>query len=107
MIGDRIKVFRIKSGIRQVELAEQLGVSQAAITNWERGNSQPTRDNIAKLAQIFNCSTDALYNLAPAPERKGDIWELYAALQPDQKQTIQQMIVAFSRLNKDDEEQSV
>ena len=39
-IGDFIRELRRKAGITQAELAERLGVSFQAVSNWERGVSQ-------------------------------------------------------------------
>lgn len=55
-----IKEFRKSRKITQVELANALGVSQASITAWERGISNPTLENILKISELYNVSVDEL-----------------------------------------------
>ena len=53
-----IKALREAIGMKQYELAEQMGVKQSSVCAWERGESYPTAQNILRLADIFQCSTD-------------------------------------------------
>ena len=49
-----VRELRIKKGIQQKELALELGISNAAVSNWEKGKSDPSGDRLKKLAEIFN-----------------------------------------------------
>ena len=40
MIGKRISEFRKRKNLTQTELADAMGVSFQAVSNWERGVSQ-------------------------------------------------------------------
>ena len=40
MIGSRIKQARIDKNMTQMNLADAMGVSYQAVSNWERGVSQ-------------------------------------------------------------------
>ena len=40
-IGRRIAAYRKEKGMTQMGLANQLGVSYQAVSNWERGESMP------------------------------------------------------------------
>lgn len=51
-IAKRIKQARIDQNMTQLQLADAMGVSYQAVSNWERGNSMP---DISKLADL--CST--------------------------------------------------
>lgn len=53
-----IRTLREAAGMRQYELAARLGISQASVSAWECGDSTPTTENLVKLADIFQCSTD-------------------------------------------------
>lgn len=44
--------------MRQYELAARMGVAQASVCAWEKGESYPSVENLLKLAEIFACSTD-------------------------------------------------
>ncbi|RJS62633.1 DNA-binding protein [Bacillus sp. PK3_68] len=57
-IGSNIKSLRKEMKWTQQELAKRIGVSSQMISNWEREYTTPTVEDIAKLAQEFNVSTD-------------------------------------------------
>lgn len=42
--------------LTQAELAEQVGVSETAISHWESGRKRPRASNIRKLAKVFEVS---------------------------------------------------
>jgi len=48
-VGKNIKAARTAKNMTQLELADILGVSYQAVSNWERGNTMP---DIAKLPDI-------------------------------------------------------
>ena len=57
-----IKEARFNAGFTQTELANALGVTQSTVTYWENGTNVPTSENIAKIAEIFGCRIDELYD---------------------------------------------
>ncbi len=59
----RITELRQELNITQKALAQELGVSQRAISHWENGNSEPSIDSIIVLAKRFNVSSDYLLEL--------------------------------------------
>ncbi len=59
-IGEAIKNLRAKRGVSQDALAEMVGVSRQAISNWENGKTQPDADTLAKLGAIFDISVDSI-----------------------------------------------
>jgi len=54
--GDRIREFRLKSGIKQPQLAKMLGVTKNAIPNWEAGRSRPDSNYIPALCNALGIS---------------------------------------------------
>lgn len=56
----QLKRLRIAAHMSQAYLAEQLGVNQTAISQWERGTAYPTADKLPKLACILGTTVDAL-----------------------------------------------
>lgn len=60
MIEKNIKKFREQKNISQVELAEKLNVTRQAVSNWERGKTQPDIDTLHKIADILEISIDEL-----------------------------------------------
>ena len=60
--GKRISQLRRQSNMTQVELADRLGISFQAVSNWERGASMPDIAKLPELAQILHVSIDELLN---------------------------------------------
>ena len=61
-IGQRVKDLRKSKGISQEVLAAAIGVDRPAISNWEREAVSPNADNVQRLAEYFNVSTDHFYS---------------------------------------------
>lgn len=49
-IGQNIKLVRLQANLKQRELAEKLGVSEAMICQWETGKRIPKKETIKKIA---------------------------------------------------------
>lgn len=64
--GERIRVLRQRSKLRQDDLARQLGIKQGQLSMYERIVPPPI-DIVIKAAEIFNCSTDYLMGLTDDP----------------------------------------
>ena len=62
-ISARLKELRIKSGLSQEKLAEQLLVSRQAVSKWENGEALPDMENMIALAKLYNTSLDSLVGL--------------------------------------------
>lgn len=58
--GQRLKSAREMAGYSRGEVANLLGVSQAAISLWERGETFPSVQNLIKLTTLYHCSLDWL-----------------------------------------------
>lgn len=59
-IGDRIRKKRKERNLTQSELGKLVNVSSQVISNWERGYTGLSHDDIAKLAIALDVSTDFL-----------------------------------------------
>ena len=57
---NRLRTIRRSKDISQKELAQKLGVTQGAVSCWERGRWYPSLDMLRKLSQIFEVSIDEL-----------------------------------------------
>ena len=55
-----IQHYRELRGITQVVLAEKLGVSQGAVSNWENGDRKPDVFMMKRIAEILGCTVDEL-----------------------------------------------
>lgn len=59
-LGERLKTSRINKGYSQGDVAEHLKISRQSISKWENGNSYPDLDNLVKLSEYYEVSTDEL-----------------------------------------------
>ena len=55
-LGERIKDRREKLKLSQGYVADQIGVSRQAVSKWETGQSEPTAENLVRLAEVFETS---------------------------------------------------
>ncbi len=56
----RIKILREKRNITQVRLGTEIEVSQETISAYENGKVEPKLDNLIRMADFLNTSTDYL-----------------------------------------------
>ncbi len=56
----RLKELRLENNISQVEIAKLLNMSKMAISHWEKGNSEPSIEQLKILARFFDVSVDYL-----------------------------------------------
>ena len=59
-VSRKIIALRREKNMTQMELADRMGVSYQAVSNWERGNSMPDISKLPQLAEVFGCSVDEL-----------------------------------------------
>ena len=62
-ISTKLKDLRIKAGLSQEKLAEQLIVSRQAVSKWENGEALPDMENMVALARLYNISLDELVGI--------------------------------------------
>ena len=58
--GQRIKYLRIKNGMTQKALANNLHVSGKTVSSWELSRTEPDIASIIKLSILFRISLDYL-----------------------------------------------
>lgn len=59
-IGQRIAERRKAQNLTQMNLADELGISFQAVSNWERGETMPDIGKLPEIAEILDCSIDYL-----------------------------------------------
>ncbi len=67
-VGNKIKEYRLKSGLTQKDLSEQLHVTYQAVSKWENESSEPSLDMIKKISQVLKCSIDDLFEVEKEEE---------------------------------------
>ena len=59
-LKENLKLFRKQAGIGQAKLADMIGISPKTVSHWETGYTEPSVDELIKLADIFDVSIDEL-----------------------------------------------
>lgn len=70
-LGIRITQLRKEQGITQVQLAEQLGVSQQTVTAYENGKRRVPISHLPRLATLLSTNIETLLGEAPKPGKRG------------------------------------
>lgn len=63
VFGERLRELRNESGLSAKKLGQKIGVSDAAIINWENDVNSPTAEYICALAKFFKVSSDYLLGM--------------------------------------------
>ena len=88
----RIRSCREARGMSQKFVAISIGVSPPTVSMWENGTKEPTRDNLVKLADLFNVSLDYLVG------RDAQEGDLRSGVMTYEESILLQM---FRKLNRD------
>lgn len=62
------KKAREQKGMKQEELAREVGVERSTVTKWETGTSFPRATLLPKLAEVLGCTIDELLRTEPKKE---------------------------------------
>ena len=69
--GAMIAAMRKEQGMTQLELAEKMGVTDKAVSKWERDLSFPDVNSIPRLAEIFDVTVDELMQVKSDSKENG------------------------------------
>lgn len=72
-LGSRLRSARDKSGLTQMEVAEKLGISNGAISGYERNYRDPDTDTLKRLAELYGVSIDWLKGHGNKKESAGTL----------------------------------
>jgi transcriptional regulator with XRE-family HTH domain len=61
-MADNIKNIREEKGLKQIEVANHIGVDKSAYSKIEKGLRSLTVEELQKIAQLFNMTTDQILN---------------------------------------------
>lgn len=64
--GRKIRMLRQAAGLSESDLGIRVGLSQAAMSHIEIGFKQPSARTLKRIARVFGCTTDELYECEPA-----------------------------------------
>ena len=120
--GDKIRAYRMAKGLSQPQLAELLGITKNAITNWESGAYRPDLATIPLLCTHLGISTDTFFDMPGSQttmsKAEQEHMKLYRSLDRFKQRTVdtlmesliendmlafrEQCIEAFTRLGHDE-----
>lgn len=69
MLAENIRALRIKLGYTQEQIADYLGVSTAAVTQYETGTRVIPTTTVSKLSLLFNVDEYELYQEEPQQQQ--------------------------------------
>lgn len=55
---NRLRELREKAGLRQIDVANETGIDQKTLSNYETGKTNPDSYALIKLADFYNVSID-------------------------------------------------
>lgn len=58
--GEKLRSYRVEKGLKQEELANILGITQSAVSHFEKNTRFPPKNIITKLAEVFDVEEDFL-----------------------------------------------
>lgn len=94
-IGSRMRERREELGITQPELADMLGITKGAVSNYETGANTPKASMMYKIFKVLKCDANYLYqdDLAESessmlPQDERNILRMYRALNAEGKEKL-------------------
>jgi len=112
ILGKNIRRLRIKNKMTQNDLSKKMNKAESTVRMWELGRSEPDKDSIVLLSEIFDVTTDYLLGKVEIKDEKKDGSEikiddfqfaLYGEvkdLTDEQKQDLLEMVKLFKKQSK-------
>lgn len=98
MVAEVLKSLRKTKKYNQQQVADKLGITRQAYTNYESGKRVPEVQTLEKLAQLFDVSVDYLLGRSANPEAEMLIKQI-DALPEDKKEFFYSMVRGFLKEN--------
>ena len=96
--NERIKAFRREKGYSQEQIARKLHITQGAISQWEKGITTPSAQQIAQLADLLGTTADDLLGRekpVQKPTLDNALISLLMALSPAQLQRVKDFVAGM------------
>jgi len=100
LLGARIKEIRLKKGITQETLSEQVDINHKYLSSIERGKENPTLNTLIGLAQALDVNLDEFFELVEVEDpdnRKDLIMELLEEANDEQLKLAFKVLSAIIR----------
>lgn len=115
---ERFRQLREETGVSMKQVADAVGVSDAAVCKWENGNAEPKVSYLIKLAEYFECSIDYIagktndFGMATHAEpplkltqKEKKLINSFRQLTPGMKKLLQQTVDAWNNYDGTEENQ--
>lgn len=73
---NRIRFLRLKSGMKQEQLAQKILVSQSSLSGYENGKFEPDSKTLRKIADVFQVSVDYLLGGTEASQEERNLTKI-------------------------------
>lgn len=60
---NRLMLLRKEKGLRQADLAKEIGCTQATLSGWETGKFEIASNYLIKLCKVLDCTADDILGL--------------------------------------------
>lgn len=113
MDGSRLRMLRKERNLTQKELGKAIHVSKVSISGYENGERTPDTDNLRRLADFFDVTTDYLLGKSDHPKltekeqrevykETEEIIDLMESLPEEKRRTALEIIKAYTKGEKID-----
>lgn len=68
---DILKRLRLDAGVTQKQLAKEISIGQATVSQWESGACKPTADALIALSKYYGVSADFILGISLEEEGEG------------------------------------
>ncbi len=68
----RLKEIRKQNGLSAEALAKEIGVTQAAVANWENNRRSMNVETLIRLAEVLGCTPNDLLGFGEGTERRAE-----------------------------------
>lgn len=92
IFGERLKEARARKGLNQEQLAEAMGLTQASISQFEKGQRLPTPKNIDKFAEVLGVPREILAGDNEGEFEKEMLMRNLKTLSPESIRMINQLV---------------
>lgn len=114
MDGDRLKRLRKEKKLTQKELGEKINVSKVSVSGYESGERTPDTDNLRRLADFFDVTSDYLLGRSDDPrltetqqkqvdEEYKEIMEILDSLPEEKKKEKIEQIKAYAKFIRNED----
>ena len=98
-IGEKLRVFRKKAGLTQVQLAERAGLSERTYADIERGVSNMRVETLLSICSVLKITPDQILTREAdnSDLDMDDIWSTFNSLSSKEKDTVAQLVAVYLR----------